>query len=43
VKFVILKQGSLKASDAAKQIQKKIGGQIDEIISVLPSGTFKVE
>lgn len=41
-KFVIIKQGGLKASDAAKKIQKLIGGEIDEIIQVLPAGGVQV-
>ena len=41
-KFVILEQGGEKASSVAKYIQHKIGGSIDEIIRVLPSGGFRI-
>ena len=41
--LVILIQGSEKPSDAAKYIQRKIGGLIDDIVRALPSGGFKVK
>lgn len=37
-KYVIIKQGREKLSKIAKYIQKKIGGDLDEIIRSLPSG-----
>ncbi|MBI3036085.1 DUF814 domain-containing protein [Candidatus Woesearchaeota archaeon] len=42
-KFVVLEQGSEKASSVAKYIQHKIGGAIDEIIRALPSGGLKIK
>ena len=42
-KYVVLIQGSEKASAVAKYIQRKIGGAIDEIIRALPGGGFKVK
>jgi predicted ribosome quality control (RQC) complex YloA/Tae2 family protein len=42
-RFVEIKQGREKASSVAKYIQKKIGGTIDEIIAVLPSGGCAVK
>jgi predicted ribosome quality control (RQC) complex YloA/Tae2 family protein len=42
-KFVEIKQGREKASSVAKYIQKKVGGSIDEIIAVLPSGGCAVK
>ncbi|MBI3026666.1 DUF814 domain-containing protein [Candidatus Woesearchaeota archaeon] len=42
-KYVILQQGSEKASAIAKYIQHKLGGSIDEIIRALPSGGFSVK
>ncbi len=36
--FVEIKQGNEKVSSVAKYIQKKIGGDLDEIIRALPSG-----
>jgi len=39
-KYVVLKQGKLKSSDAAKKIRNQIGGSLDEIIRALPAGTF---
>lgn len=41
-KFVILVQGNEKASTTAKLIQKHIGGDLDEIIRVMPSGSFRI-
>ena len=40
--FLILEQGSMKPSDAAKKIKSKLGGSVDEIIRALPAGGFKV-
>ncbi|MBW2989411.1 DUF814 domain-containing protein [Candidatus Woesearchaeota archaeon] len=41
-KYVEIKQGRDKASAVAKNIQKKIGGNIDEIIRALPSGGCRI-
>jgi len=42
--FMIVSQGSEKASDAAKQIKKKLGGgEIDDIIRMLPAGGCMVK
>jgi len=40
-KSIKLDQGTEKASVIAKKIQKELGGEIDDIIRVLPSGLFK--
>lgn len=41
--FVIISQGNEKASDTAKKIKKKLnGGEIDEIIRMLPAGGCKI-
>lgn len=37
-KFLIIKQSNDKSSDTAKKIQKKIGGELDDIIRMLPAG-----
>lgn len=37
-KVIIIKQGSGKTSDTAKEIRKIIGGELDDIIKVLPQG-----
>ena len=42
-KFVEVKQGRKKTSDVAKYIQKKIGGDLDEIIRALPAGGCEVK
>lgn len=42
-KYVEIEQGREKASNIAKLIQKIIGGRIDQIISALPSGGFKIK
>ncbi len=42
-RFVEVKQGREKASAVAKFIQKKIGGTLDDIIAVLPSGGCAVK
>lgn len=41
-KYVVLQQGKLKPSDAAKKIKFKIGGSLDEIIRALPAGYFDI-
>lgn len=41
-KFVKVYQGEQKASDIAKKIQSKIGGQLDDIIRVLPAGSYQL-
>jgi len=42
-KYVVIAPGKEKASDAAKKIKQKIGGEIDDIIRFLPSGGVKLE
>jgi len=42
-KFVEVKQGRKKTSDVAKYIQKKIGGDLDEIIRALPAGGCEIK
>lgn len=42
-KYVEIEQGREKASSIAKYIQKKIGGNIDDIIRALPSGGCKIK
>ncbi|HII30021.1 hypothetical protein COT48_00920 [Candidatus Woesearchaeota archaeon CG08_land_8_20_14_0_20_47_9] len=37
-KVILIRQGRLKASDAAKKIKKALGGDLDSIIRALPSG-----
>lgn len=41
-KYVKLIQGRDKTSQIAKKIQKKLGGNLDDIIRALPSGGFKI-
>jgi hypothetical protein len=36
--YIILIEGNKKASDIARRIKRKIGGEIDDIIRMLPSG-----
>jgi len=36
--YFIIEQGNEKSSNAAKLIQKKLGGNLDEIIRILPQG-----
>lgn len=36
--FVVVRQGDKKLSDVAKKIQHKIGGELDDIVRVLPQG-----
>jgi len=40
--YVVIVQGNEKASDAAKKIRKQIGGELDDIIRVLPAGGVKI-
>jgi predicted ribosome quality control (RQC) complex YloA/Tae2 family protein len=42
-KYVELQQGNEKTSKIAKQIQHKIGGDLDEIIRAMPTGGVKVK
>jgi len=42
-KYIEIEQGREKASNIAKYIQKKIGGNLDDIIRVLPSGGCKIK
>lgn len=39
--YIELWQGDTRVSDIAKKIQHKLGGGIDEIIRILPSGGFR--
>lgn len=41
-KFVEIRPGNAKPSDVAKEIQKSIGGEIDEIIACLPGGNSDI-
>ncbi len=41
-KFVELVQGNEKTSDVAKKIKSLIGGEIDEIVRVLPAGGLRI-
>ena len=41
-KFVVLQQGNEKTGAIAKKIQKKIGGDLDEIIRAIPAGGVKL-
>ena len=36
-------QGKKKPSDIAKLVKKKFGGELDEIIKVLPSGGLDIK
>jgi len=42
-KYIELKQGKEKAGQIAKKIRARIGGDLDDIIRVLPSGEFEVK
>jgi predicted ribosome quality control (RQC) complex YloA/Tae2 family protein len=42
-KSIQLIQGKKKPSDIAKIVKKKFGGELDEIIKVLPSGTLDIK
>jgi predicted ribosome quality control (RQC) complex YloA/Tae2 family protein len=41
--FVEIQQGDAKTSKIAKQIQHKIGGDLDEIIRAMPTGGVKIK
>lgn len=41
-KFVEVKQGREKTSQVAKKIQKKIGGELDDIVRALPAGGCEI-
>lgn len=41
--YIVLIQGSKKSSDIAKLVKKKFGGELDEIIRVLPAGGLDVK
>ncbi|MBW2996709.1 DUF814 domain-containing protein [Candidatus Woesearchaeota archaeon] len=41
--YIELTQGSKKSSDIAKLVKKKFGGELDEIIRVLPSGGLDIK
>lgn len=41
--YIVLEQGREKVSDIAKLFKKQYGGEIDDIIRMLPSGEFKVK
>jgi predicted ribosome quality control (RQC) complex YloA/Tae2 family protein len=40
--FVQITQGKMKTSQAAKKIQKKIGGDLDEIVRCIPAGGVNI-
>ncbi|MEK6808318.1 MAG: NFACT RNA binding domain-containing protein, partial [Nanoarchaeota archaeon] len=42
-KYVEIKQGRKKSSEIAKFIQRKIGGELDDIIRAMPSGGCEVK
>ena len=42
-KFMELVQGNEKVSSVAKKIKYKLGGELDDIIRVLPSGGFRIK
>jgi predicted ribosome quality control (RQC) complex YloA/Tae2 family protein len=42
-KFVVIKQGKEKTSDTAKKIKKIIGGELDDIITFIPSGGSRIQ
>ena len=41
--YISLVPGKKKSSEIAKLIQKKLGGEIDDIIRILPSGSFDLK
>ncbi|MGM5487703.1 MAG: NFACT RNA binding domain-containing protein [Nanobdellota archaeon] len=41
--FVVVVQGDKKANDVAKSIKRKIGGEIDDIVRALPTGSYKLQ
>jgi predicted ribosome quality control (RQC) complex YloA/Tae2 family protein len=42
-KYGVIVQGDTKTSDIAKKLQKKLGGDLDDFVRVLPSGGAKVK
>ncbi len=42
-KHIIINQGNKKASDIAKKIRAKIGGELDDIIRMLPAGGCSIK
>ena len=42
-KYVQIEQGDEKTSKTAKQIQHKIGGELDDIIRAMPTGGVKIK
>ena len=40
--YIILKQGDKKTSEIAKKIKAKLGGNLDDIIRLLPSGGIEI-
>ncbi len=41
--FLILKQGDKKTSEIAKKIKAKLGGHLDDIVRILPSGGIDIK
>ena len=41
-KYVSVKIGNMKKSEVAKKIQKMIGGEVDDIMSCLPTGGYAI-
>jgi hypothetical protein len=41
--FIILEQGDKKTSEVAKKIKAELGGELDDIIRVLPAGGIDVK
>jgi len=41
--YIELIQGDTKASQIAKKIKAKLGGQLDDIIRILPSGGIDIK
>lgn len=41
--YIVLQQGKDKVSDIAKLVRKQFGGELDEIIRMLPAGAFRVK
>jgi len=41
-KYIVIEQGTEKASNVGKIIRHNLGGELDEIIRTLPSGGFKI-
>jgi len=42
-KHIVIVQGDKKPSEVAKLVKKKLGGELDEIIKLLPSGNMKIK